>query len=74
MLLLDHESRCEVLQVRTAHGSIGPMIDVLGERNVCLGLELHDGTMLEVAAAPRFADALGGPFLTAHASLRERSR
>ncbi len=73
-MVVEQRAHRELLPVGTAHGFIGPTIDVLGERDVCLRPELRDGTMIDVAAAPRFAGALGGPFPTAYASLRERGR
>jgi hypothetical protein len=67
--LLIHRRR--TLGVRTAFGVLDAVRTLTNdEGEVSLCLELDDGSAIRVATAEDAADALGGPFLCAHPTLR----
>jgi hypothetical protein len=61
----------DLLPVSTVHGRVGPIVDVHGDPCVTLLLELDNGSTVDLAARPHFADELAGPFLGAHPKLHQ---
>jgi hypothetical protein len=65
------DRRTDLLPVSTVHGRVGPILDIHGDPCVSLRLELDDGSTVDMATRPHFADELAGPFFGAHAKLHQ---
>jgi hypothetical protein len=61
----------DLFPVSSVHGRVGPVVDVHGDPCISLRLELDDGSTVDLAARPHFAEELAGPFLGAHSKLHQ---